>query len=402
LSSYDGKWIYISSDYLKSLGGSLLSTNKAGDKQITSADIGAAARAVTSVTTDYLFTTKPDKAVFVKKAYLGKEKVDGINAYHYRVGINTTNAKAYCVALSNSMLSTSAYQKLSGNDAAAIAESKKTSVQDCKDEVDQNIKSSDTFDMWIDGHYKLIHKIRIYDETDKTNYFDIGQNYKGGNALSLFMKYHSGTDKTDTSATLDTNLDTNTTSGTLISTSTQSDDPYTIKVTLNAKSLTTPVKITKPTGATSIQEILSKLGLPTTYTNNLVVDDGSDSASATQASSTSVEAKARNSKRQTDIQNVQSQLEAYFQNAGNYPSLADMNSTTWLKTNMKSLDSAALKDPQGSSTTLSSKPAAKVYSYAPLNEADASCESDDTSCVSYTLTATLEGDAGTYVKKNLD
>ena len=114
-----------------------------------------------------------------------------------------------------------------------------------------------------------------------------------------------------------------------------------------------------------------------------------------------IQAKARNSKRQTDVQAVQTQLEAYFAQNGHYPSLTDMNSSSWLTTNMKSLDVGALKDPQGSSSTLASSAAAKVYSYAVTNSSGTSCESDDTTCAQYTLTATLEG-GGTYAKSNLD
>src|SRR5206468_9308462 len=65
-----------------------------------------------------------------------------------------------------------------------------------------------------------------------------------------------------------------------------------------------------------------------------------------------IQAKARNSKRQTDVQSVQTQLEAYFAQNGHYPSLTDMNSSTWLTANMKSLDVDALKDPQGANSTL--------------------------------------------------
>lgn len=114
-----------------------------------------------------------------------------------------------------------------------------------------------------------------------------------------------------------------------------------------------------------------------------------------------IQAKARNSKRQTDVQSVQTQLEAYFAQQGHYPSLTDMNSSSWLTTNMKSLDTGALKDPQGSSSTLVTSPVAKSYAYAVTNSSGTSCESDDTTCAQYTLTATLEG-GGTYAKSNLD
>jgi prepilin-type N-terminal cleavage/methylation domain-containing protein len=117
---------------------------------------------------------------------------------------------------------------------------------------------------------------------------------------------------------------------------------------------------------------------------------------------TGIQAKSRNSKRVTDIQNIQTNLEFYFQTAGNYPSLANMNSVSWLSTNMKNLDPVSLQDPLGISTALGSAPAAKIYAYQPLTNSGTSCEADATTCVSYTLTASQESGAGTYVKKNLD
>lgn len=116
---------------------------------------------------------------------------------------------------------------------------------------------------------------------------------------------------------------------------------------------------------------------------------------------TGIQAKARNSKRQTDVQAIQTQLEAYFAQSGHYPSLTDMNSSSWRTTNMKSLDADALKDPQGTAQTLVASPVAKSYAFAVTNSSGTSCESDDTTCAQYTLTATLEG-GSTYVKSNLD
>jgi len=120
-----------------------------------------------------------------------------------------------------------------------------------------------------------------------------------------------------------------------------------------------------------------------------------------------IQAKARNSQRQTDVQSIQTQLEAFYSQNGYYPSLGDMNSTSWLGTNMKSLDKDALIDPSNpsNSQTLASSPTAKQYSYAVTNSSDASCETDDTTCAKYTLTATYEGTVNgqtTYQKSNLD
>jgi prepilin-type N-terminal cleavage/methylation domain-containing protein len=116
---------------------------------------------------------------------------------------------------------------------------------------------------------------------------------------------------------------------------------------------------------------------------------------------TGIQAKARNSNRQTDVNSVQTQLEAYFAQNGHYPSLTDMNDSSWRSTNMKSLDTEALQDPQGSAATLVTSPVAKSYAYAVTNSSGTSCESDDTTCAQYTLTATLEGGT-TYAKSNLD
>jgi prepilin-type N-terminal cleavage/methylation domain-containing protein len=120
-----------------------------------------------------------------------------------------------------------------------------------------------------------------------------------------------------------------------------------------------------------------------------------------------IQAKARNAKRQTDIQSVQTQLEAFFSQNGYYPSLGNMNDASWLNTNMKSLDTIALTDPSNptSSKTLHDGPIAKQYSYEVTNSSGASCEGDDTTCAKYTLTADYEGTVNgqtQYQKSNLD
>ena len=114
---------------------------------------------------------------------------------------------------------------------------------------------------------------------------------------------------------------------------------------------------------------------------------------------TGIQQKARNTKRQTDINAVDSHVEAYFTENGYYPTLAHLNDATWRSTNMKGLAVDALKDPKGSASTLASSPAASVYSYEVTNDSDASCASDETTCTKFTLTATLEG-GGTYVKQS--
>lgn len=123
-----------------------------------------------------------------------------------------------------------------------------------------------------------------------------------------------------------------------------------------------------------------------------------------------IQAKARNAKRQTDVQSLQTQMEAFFSQNGYYPSRADMNDPDWRSDNMKSLDAGALVDPSSTCNPatddcLVASATAKSYSYDVTDSAGASCETTDTNCAQYTLTATYEGTVNgqtTYTKSNLD
>ena len=111
-----------------------------------------------------------------------------------------------------------------------------------------------------------------------------------------------------------------------------------------------------------------------------------------------IQQKARDTKRKTDINAIQGQVEAYFAQNGKYPTLANVNDSTWRSTNMKGLDPAALKDPNGSAQALVATTTANSYVYAVT---PASCDNSGTDCTGYALTATLEG-GGTYAKQALN
>ena len=128
---------------------------------------------------------------------------------------------------------------------------------------------------------------------------------------------------------------------------------------------------------------------------------------------TGVQAKDRDSKRQTSIEAVDSHLEAFFAENGYYPTVIDLQditaSTGWVATNLKGLDPAALSDPNSSPTATAatitgSAPAAGTYVYsyqASGNGCDNTVASDKTTnaCSSFVLTAELES-GGTFVKKS--
>lgn len=114
---------------------------------------------------------------------------------------------------------------------------------------------------------------------------------------------------------------------------------------------------------------------------------------------TGIQQKARNTERQTDIKAIHGQVEAYYAQNGRYPTLGNLNDSSWRDTNMKGLDSEALKDPKGTASTLVDTPAANSYAYA---VGPANCDNGaNGDCATYTLTATNEG-GGTFAKSNLN
>jgi len=112
-----------------------------------------------------------------------------------------------------------------------------------------------------------------------------------------------------------------------------------------------------------------------------------------------IQRNARNRTREADINALHSQIEYYYGQQGVYPTLANLNDATWRSTNLKGLDAEALKDPQGSASTLVAAPAADSYAYAVT---PANCDNGSGGdCTAYTLTATYEG-GGTFVKNSLN
>ena len=124
-----------------------------------------------------------------------------------------------------------------------------------------------------------------------------------------------------------------------------------------------------------------------------------------------IQARSRNNTRTANITTLQEYIEKFYSQNMYYPSLKDMNSASWRAANMKGLALGALKDPSwtvankfctvnGAPVLIdSSKPG--CYGYAPTNNG-ANCETQDSTCNDYTLTATLEQGGGVYSKKQLD
>jgi prepilin-type N-terminal cleavage/methylation domain-containing protein len=124
-----------------------------------------------------------------------------------------------------------------------------------------------------------------------------------------------------------------------------------------------------------------------------------------------VQAKNRNNQREVSITTLQGSLETYYAETSMYPTLADLNSSTWVTAHLRDTPESALRDPSwGTSTkacttdghsTLINHPAVDCYSYQPVSNNGSACDNIQQICAHYTLTAELEG-GNRFTKSSLN
>ena len=126
---------------------------------------------------------------------------------------------------------------------------------------------------------------------------------------------------------------------------------------------------------------------------------------------TGIQQKARNSQRQTDINAVDSHVEAFYAQYGFYPSLADLQSQTagtgFVPTFMKGLDPEAMRDPKGATSTIGATASASQYSYVAAGTGCTNTTATtitagspvDNGCTSFVLTAQQENGTN-YTKQS--
>jgi hypothetical protein len=381
VSQYDGKWISVEAKYLESLGLPVPSADKKkNDTQINAGDISEVIRTTSAVAKDYVLTSDKDRALIEQRSFVGKEKVDGITAYHYKAGINKSHGEQFCTAYSDKLAETGLYKKLNHNDQAKINKSRDNDIKSCKKDF-SGIKDSETFDIWIGGKYKLIHKIRVTDDKNKDSYWDIGQDYNGGDEISLFSNYHyAGDNPIDVSANFTTNIKTVDSKGTLAVNYGKGNDAWQATASFEIKPLSGGLDLQKPADSIPIQTILKQYGLDTTDT---FVNDSIYSGQ---------QAQAKDADRKADINTIYSYVEVYFAQNGYYPSSAQINNPGWRASNMKDLDSSALAPPGSSATTLATSASSSQYGYSPSG-----CNSAGEQCSNFILEALLDT-GGKYTK----
>lgn len=113
-----------------------------------------------------------------------------------------------------------------------------------------------------------------------------------------------------------------------------------------------------------------------------------------------VQRRARNTERETDVKAVHGHVEAFYANNGYYPGLTgNLNTDSWVQTNMPGLDVDSLRAPnQTGNTVVGTGGTVDNYVYAATG---CSGTSPSEQCTGYTLTANLEG-GGTYDKQALN
>ena len=108
---------------------------------------------------------------------------------------------------------------------------------------------------------------------------------------------------------------------------------------------------------------------------------------------TGIQQQARDTERQTDINAIHSQLEAYYAQNGYYPGDAEITVG-----NLQGLDPEALIAPGGNTAPGTAASTTTQYHYNAMPDA---CAIATTDCTSYTLNATLEA-GGTHDKNSLN
>jgi prepilin-type N-terminal cleavage/methylation domain-containing protein len=119
---------------------------------------------------------------------------------------------------------------------------------------------------------------------------------------------------------------------------------------------------------------------------------------------TGIQQKARNSQRQTDINALDSHLEAFYAENGYYPTYNDLTTASFVSDNLKGLDPQALIGPKGgtleSLAASTDNPTGDGYGYNVGGCTATDPSSTTNGCTSFTLKAALEGSSDVYSKSS--
>ncbi len=102
-----------------------------------------------------------------------------------------------------------------------------------------------------------------------------------------------------------------------------------------------------------------------------------------------VRSKATDAQRQTDINTIDSHVESYNAQYAKYPTLTNMNDSSWVTANMPGLDPQVLIAPNSSSSKFTDTLAQNAFDYQATSATDGSCDNVAVDCTHFKLTAVL-------------
>ena len=182
-TKYDDKWIVIDHTLLDNVQKQLTETKAATIP--TSQQIISEVNAFSGVNQQYLFSTDAETAVTTIRNDYGLKTVDDRKVFHYEVGFNKPNLKKYIKAQQTALKASELNGWIEQGDyAAAVEDSFAEAVKAVDD-----IKDTDTFDMYVDANKRIIYKLRFDDsQNSAVSYVDVGLDYKGSDDLPFFVR----------------------------------------------------------------------------------------------------------------------------------------------------------------------------------------------------------------------
>jgi hypothetical protein len=268
LAKLDNSWVVIDHTLIDNLSSAATAQADASSMQPPSRDqLLDEARAFGKVNQQYLFSTAKDKAVTKVVKKYGTETINGRKTYHYKVALQPDNVKKYIYAQRDALKTSTLNEWLTKNkyDKEVYA-----SFDDAANST-KNIKSTDTYDVWVDASKRVVYKVRFSEKKNPaTNYVDVGLDYQGGNVFPFFISGKSKTEfdggSTMTTYAFTTTLDTKSGNTNFkFNLKAVGTDPGGVSANFNLKPSATVVKIVKPSGAQPLSQVLSELGLNDTF-----------------------------------------------------------------------------------------------------------------------------------------
>lgn len=162
---YNNIWISAEQDFMNELAKSY-DINQNDAQNITQENIISIVNDFNSVSQQYIFTTDPQYAVIVQKSYIGTEKINDSKTNHYKAGVNKENAKQYCYAVYEKLMSNQTYVKYVIAGDTNIEARKQENKQEC-DQLVNDIPNNFEFDIWINKSIKIVQQIRFYEDLSK-------------------------------------------------------------------------------------------------------------------------------------------------------------------------------------------------------------------------------------------